>query len=57
MDKWDYLQSPIIEKKSSLVLTLGKFLEALGSCIGTGSVVCHSFSFSNNVCWYVSNSI
>ena len=30
-------------------MTLGKFLEALGSWIGTGSVFCHSFSFSNNV--------
>ena len=25
-DKWDYLQCPIIGKKSVLVLTLGKFL-------------------------------
>ena len=32
-----------------LVLTSGKFLEALGSEIGTGSVFCQSFSVSNNV--------
>ena len=30
-------------------LTLGKFLEALGSGIGTCSVFCHSFSHLNNV--------
>ena len=36
-------------KKKFLVLTLGKFLEALGSEIGTCSVFCHSFSLSNNV--------
>jgi hypothetical protein len=49
MDKWDYLQCPIIEKKMFLVLTSGKFLEALGSEIGTGLVFCLSFSVSNNV--------
>ena len=48
MDKWDYLRYPIIEKKSFLVLTSGKFLEALGSGIGTGLVFCHLFSFLNN---------
>ena len=32
-----------------LVLTSRKFLEALGSGIGTGLVICHSFSVSNNV--------
>ena len=36
-------------KKMFLVLTLGKFLEALGSCIWIISLFCHSFSFSNNV--------
>ena len=40
MDNWDYLRCPIIEKKSFLVLTFGKFLKALGSGIGTGSVSC-----------------
>ena len=34
-----------------LVLTLGKFLEALGSRIGTGSIFCLSFSLSNRVTW------
>ena len=34
---------------SFLVLSLGKFLEDLGSGIGTGSVFCHSFSVSNDV--------
>jgi hypothetical protein len=48
-DKWDYLRCPIIDFFSFLVLTLGKFLEALGSGIGTGLVFCHSFSFSNDV--------
>ena len=49
--KWDYLWSPIIlKKKSFLVLTPGKFLEAQGSGIGTCLVFCHSFSLSNNVC-------
>ena len=48
-DKWAFLQCPIIEKKMFLVLTSGKFLEALGSGIGTGLVFCHSFSVSNNV--------
>ena len=38
------------EKKISfLVLTLGKFLEALGSGIRTGSIFCLSFSLSNRV--------
>ena len=37
------------KKKSFRFLTLGKFLEALGSGIGTGLVFCHSFSVSNNV--------
>ena len=37
------------KKKSFLVLTLGKFLEALGSGIGTGSIFCLSFSLSNRV--------
>ena len=49
MDKCDYLWSPIIEKKMFLVLTSGKFQEALESGIGTCSVFCHSFSLSNNV--------
>ena len=48
-DKWDYLRCPIIEKNALLVLTSGKFLEALGSRIGTGLVFCLSFSVSNNV--------
>ena len=48
-DKWDYLRSPIMKKKSFLVLTLGNFLEALGSRIGTGSIFCLSFSLSNRV--------
>ena len=43
---------PIIEKIPFLVLTFGKFLEALGSGIGIGSVVCHLFSFSNDVCYH-----
>ena len=47
-DKWDYLRSPILEKKMFLGLTSGKFLEALGSGIGTCSVFRHSFSLSNN---------
>ena len=38
-DKWDYLRSPIMKKKKMfLVLTSGKFLEALGRRIGTGLV-------------------
>ena len=49
-DKWDYLRSPIMKKKSFLVLTSGNFLEALGSRIGTGSIFCLSFSLSNRVC-------
>ena len=51
-DKWDYLWSPIMKKKLFLVLTSGKFLEALGSRIGTGLVFCLSFSVSNNV-WHM----
>ena len=38
-----------MKKKSFLVLTSGKFLEALGSGIGTGSIFCLSFSLSNRV--------
>ena len=34
---------------SLLVLTSGKFLEALGSKIGTCSILCHSFLLSKNV--------
>jgi hypothetical protein len=49
MDKWDYLRCPIIEKKMFLVLTSGKFLEALGSEIGTGLVFCLSASTLLNV--------
>ena len=37
------------KKKSFLVLTSGKFLEALGSEIGTGSIFYLSFSLSNRV--------
>jgi hypothetical protein len=37
------------KKKSFPVLTSGKFLEALGSRIGTGLVFYLSFSVSNNV--------
>ena len=48
-DKLDYLRSPITEFFLFLVLTSGKFLEALESRIGTCSVFCHSFSLSNNV--------
>ena len=44
-----YPKSNYEKKKLFLVLTLGKFLEALGSGIGTGLVFCHSFSVSNNV--------
>ena len=36
-------------KISFLVLTSGKFLEALGRGIGTGSIFCLSFSLSNRV--------
>ena len=49
MDKRDYIQSSVIFFFSFLVLTLGKFLEALGTRIGTCSIFCHSFSLSNNV--------
>jgi hypothetical protein len=44
-DKWDYLLCHIIEKKSSVVLTLEKFLEALGSGSGTGTVFAIHFHF------------
>ena len=54
-DKWDYLRSPIIKKKSFLVLTSGKFLEGLGSGIETCSVFCYSFTLSNNVQKYDRN--
>ena len=37
----------------SLVLTSGKFLEALGSEIGTGSIFCLSFSLSNRVFMFI----
>ena len=37
------------KKKSFLVLTSGKFLEALGCGIGTGSIFCLSFSLLNIV--------
>ena len=37
------------EKRKFIVLTSGKFLEALGSGIGTGSIFCLSFSLSNRV--------
>ena len=37
------------KKKSFLVLTSGKFLEALGSGFGTGSIFCLSFSLLNRV--------
>ena len=37
------------KKNSFLVLTSGKFLEALGGGIGTGSIFCLSFSLSNRV--------
>ena len=46
----DYLRSPIMKKKMFLVLTSGKFLEALGSGIGTGSIFCLSFSLSTG--WF-----
>ena len=36
------------------ILTSGKFLEFLGIEFETSLVYCHSFSFSNNVCWMVS---
>ena len=45
---WNYLQCPIIEL-FFLVLKFGKFLEALGSGIGTSLVFFNSFSFLNNV--------
>ena len=43
------------KKNSFLVLTSGKFLEALGSGIGTGSIFCLSFSLSNRVESFVSH--
>ena len=46
-NKWDYL------KKLFLVLTSGKFLEALGSGIETGSIFCFSFSLSNRAKCYL----
>ena len=52
-DKWDYLWCPIMKKKMFLVLTSGKFLEALGSGIGTCLVFCLSSLFSNIVWMYV----
>ena len=42
---------------SFLVLTSGKFVEALGSGIGTGSIFCLSFSLSNNVQINLQNSV
>ena len=39
-------------KKMFPILTSGDFLEALGSEIGTCLVICHSFSFLNNVSAY-----
>ena len=42
-----------MKKKSFLGLTSGKFLEALGSGVGTGSIFCLSFSLSNNVVAFV----
>ena len=52
-DKWDYLWGSIIGKKHSC-FDIGRFLEAPGCEIGTGSVFCHSLSFSNNVILFVS---
>ena len=46
-----------VQKKKFLVLTSGKFLEALGSGIRTGSVFCHSFSVSNNVYFFLLHCI
>ena len=43
------LKSNYEKKNPFLVLTSGKFLEALGSGIGTGSIFCLSFSLSNRV--------
>ena len=48
-DKWDYLQCPIIEFLFFSCFDIGKFLEGLGSGIGTGLVFCRSFSVSSNV--------
>ena len=57
MDKWDYLRSPIMKKKKMfLVLTSGKFLEPLGSGIGSGSIFCLSFSLSNRVASFLAFS-
>ena len=49
--------SDVKTRKEFVVLTWGKFLEALGSRIGTGSVFWQSFSVSNNVQEYCQNSI
>ena len=52
LPKWIYgIISDIQEKKSFLVLTLGKFLEALGSGIGTGLVFSIDFHFRTTM-WY-----
>ena len=56
MDKCDYLRSPIMKKTMFLVLTSGKFLEALGCEVRTGSIFCLSFSLSNRVGCYDVNS-
>ena len=46
INKWDYLRSLIIEKKIRfLFLTLEKFLEAMGSRIGTGTFFSIHFHF------------
>ena len=42
-----------MKKNPFLVLTSGKFLEALGSGIGTGSIFCLSFSLLNRVTYLV----
>ena len=43
------LKSNYEKKNPFLVLTSGKFLEALGIGIGTGSIFCLSFSLTNRV--------
>jgi hypothetical protein len=51
-DKWDYLQSPIIDFFFSfLVLTSVNFLEALGSGIGTCSIFAIHFHFRTMCCF------
>ena len=55
-DNWDYLRSPIMKKKIVSCFDIGKFLEALGSGIGTGSIFCLSFSLSNRVTVQFQNS-